>query len=90
VLRAQQQALAIGCHSNLRYSLNLKMVKMRYFKRCNALRFFILLIVIGGLTVFSFLAAFGKDEGTLGDNLFLNFMAKMYFAFRHTFCFGNI
>ncbi len=55
---------------------------MNYFKRLNALRFFILLIVIGGLTFFSFLAAFGKDEGALGDNLFLNFMANTFEVFR--------
>jgi hypothetical protein len=55
---------------------------MRYLKNFNAARFFILLIVIGGLTVFSFLTAFGKDEGTLGDNFFLNFMANAFYVFR--------
>jgi hypothetical protein len=55
---------------------------MHYFKRFNTLRFLILLFVIGGLTVFSFLTAFGKDEGTLGDNLLLNFMADAFYVFR--------
>ncbi len=55
---------------------------MDYFKKFNVLRFFTLLIVIGGLTFFSFLTAFGKDEGTLGNNLFLNFMADTFYVFR--------
>jgi cellulose synthase/poly-beta-1,6-N-acetylglucosamine synthase-like glycosyltransferase len=55
---------------------------MRLLKSFNPLRFFILIIVIGGLTFFSFLTAFGKDEGTLGNNFFLNFMADTFYIFR--------
>ncbi len=55
---------------------------MRYLKHFNPARFFALLIFIGALTFFSFLTAFGKDEGTLGENLFLNFMADAYAFFR--------
>ncbi len=55
---------------------------MYYLKNFNPLRFFVLLIIIGGLTFFSFLAAFGKDEGALGDNFFLNFMSDAFYVFR--------
>jgi hypothetical protein len=55
---------------------------MSLFKSFNALRFFILIVVIGVFTFFSFLAAFGKDEGTLGDNVFLNFMADTFYVLR--------
>ena len=55
---------------------------MYYLKHFNPARFFILLIIIGVLTLLSFLTAFGKDEGTLGGNLFLNFMADAYAFFR--------
>ena len=51
-------------------------------KRINPFRFLILIIVVGGLTFFSFLTAFGKDEGTLGDNFILNFMADTFYIFR--------
>lgn len=51
-------------------------------KGFNPLRFFILTIFIGGLTLLSFLTAFGKDEGTLYDNFFLNFMANTFYIFR--------
>ena len=55
---------------------------MRYLKNFNPLRFFILLVANGGLTFFSFVAAFGKNEGTLSNNLFLNFMADAFYVFR--------
>jgi len=55
---------------------------MRFLKSFNPLRFFILIIAIGGLTFFSFLTAFGKDEGTLGKNFLLNFMADTFYIFR--------
>lgn len=38
--------------------------------------------VISGLTFFAFLSAFSKDEGTIGDNFFLNFMADSFNVFR--------
>ena len=55
---------------------------MSSLKSFNPLRFIIVNIVIGGLTFFSFLTAFGKDEGTLGNNFFLNFMANTFYVFR--------
>jgi hypothetical protein len=55
---------------------------MRYLRKLNVIRLSIFLIVIGGLTFFSFLTAFAKDEGTLGNNFFLNFMADAFYVFR--------
>jgi hypothetical protein len=55
---------------------------MRFFRKFSLLRFIILIVIIGGLTLFSFLTAFGKDEGTLGTNSFLNFMAEAFNIFR--------
>lgn len=62
--------------------LNFQQDNMSFFKRFNPIRFFLLSFVIGGLTFFSFLTAFGKDEGTLGDNFFLNCMAGSFSVFR--------
>jgi len=55
---------------------------MRLMKSFSPLRFIILIIIIGGLTFFSFLTAFGKDEGTLGNNFFLNSIADTFYIFR--------
>jgi hypothetical protein len=55
---------------------------MSLLKSFSPLRFIILNFVIGALTFFSFLTAFGKDEGTLGHNFFLNFMADTFYVFR--------
>ena len=55
---------------------------MRLLKSFNPLRFFILSFIIGGLTILSFLMEFGRDEGTLGRNIFLNFMADAFYVFR--------
>jgi hypothetical protein len=55
---------------------------MSLLKSFNPLRFIILNFVIGALTFFSFLTAFGKDEGTFGNNFFLNFMADTFYVFR--------
>ncbi len=55
---------------------------MRFLKSFNPLRFVILSFIFGGLTFFSFLTAFGKDEGTLGNSFFLNFIADTFYIFR--------
>ena|SRR6185436_2174683 len=55
---------------------------MKLFKNFNPLRFIILFVAFLGLTLSSFLTAFGKDEGTLGDSVFLNFMADSFNVFR--------
>ncbi|UAY53574.1 hypothetical protein [Ferruginibacter albus] len=55
---------------------------MRLLKNFSLLRFFIWVILIGGLTIFSFLATFGKGEGTIGDSFFLNFIADAFYLFR--------
>jgi hypothetical protein len=55
---------------------------MRLLKNFSPVRFIVLIIVVGVLTFFSFFNAFGKDEGTLGDSIFLNFMADTFYVFR--------
>ncbi len=51
-------------------------------KKFSSFRFFILLSIIGIFSFISFLCAFGKDEGTLGTNLILNFFAACFYVFR--------
>jgi hypothetical protein len=55
---------------------------MRLLKSFNFSRFITSSFVIGALTFFSLLIAAAKDEGTLGNNLFLNFMADSFYIFR--------
>jgi hypothetical protein len=44
--------------------------------------FIIAFLAISMLTGFSFLAAWGRDESTLGNGLILNLLADSYFFFR--------
>ena len=55
---------------------------MKILKKINWPRFILLLVFICGFTFFSLLAAWGRDEGTLGNSWFLNFMADLFSVFR--------
>ena len=55
---------------------------MKRFKRINSGRLFILVICIVLISFYSFLCAFGRDEGTLGFGWFQNFMADAFVVFR--------
>lgn len=56
--------------------------KMKYLKNFNIPRFKKLNIIIGALTLLSLLAAWQKDEGTLGKGFFPNFLADSFNIFR--------
>jgi len=55
---------------------------MTAIRNFNPVRFFIILLLIGILTVLSFFSEFGKNEGTLGNNIILNFLAGSFYVFR--------
>jgi hypothetical protein len=54
---------------------------MSYLKNFDIGRFLIIVATTTALTFFSFLSAFGKDEGTLLDNFLLNFIADSFYIF---------
>ncbi|MGB5819851.1 MAG: hypothetical protein WBG90_10235, partial [Saonia sp.] len=55
---------------------------MNLLKRINKGYFLIFSTLIGILTFFSFIAAFAKDEGTIGDNFIWNLFADLFVIFR--------
>ena len=50
--------------------------------KINWIRFLLLAVFIFGLTFFSLLCAWGRDEGTLGYGWFRNFVADAFTVFR--------
>ena len=64
----------VGSHSNsdLFKILNVQHALIKAF---SSWRWLLFLVIIGGLTFFSFFAFYAKSEGNLGDNPFKNFMA---------------
>jgi hypothetical protein len=60
-------------------------MKSNYFNKfikVNRIRFTFLFAFIFALVVFSFLAAWSKDEGTLGSDIITNFAADAFYILR--------
>ncbi len=55
---------------------------MSLFKSVNKGYFLIFTTLVGILTFFSFIAAWAKDEGTIGDSVIWNLFADLFNVFR--------
>lgn len=55
---------------------------MSLFKRVNKGYFLIFTSIVGILTFLSFIAAYAKDEGTIGENFIWNLFADLFNVFR--------